>query len=222
MDLDRSYFNSIRLNTHRGKYYDVEAVDRLLVDIRSRADSLNKEVIASRDKLAEAIRTADTLRDENTELFLKGQALSQEILSLREELRAAQAGEASLIPEDEAVPAPEEAANAESAPAWEENEEFYFLTEELPEPGKHSGKAEAVPQKLETAVQPSLSEAAEPPVLSEDAARKAEALLADARLERERILSEARLEREKTVERMERVFAMLVIRNLHPRKEEEV
>ena len=42
MDLDRSYFNSIRLNTHRGKYYDVEAVDRLLVDIRSRADSLNK------------------------------------------------------------------------------------------------------------------------------------------------------------------------------------
>ena len=209
MDLDRSYFNSIRLNTHRGKYYDVEAVDRLLVDIRSRADSLNKEVIASRDKLAEAIRTADTLRDENTELFLKGQALSQEILSLREELRAAQAGEASLIPEDEAVPAPEEAANAESAPAWEENEEFYFLTEELPEPGKHSGKAEAVPQKLETAVQPSLSEAAEPPVLSEDAARKAEALLADARLERERILSEARLEREKTVERMERVFAML-------------
>ena len=176
MDLDRSYFNSIRLNTHRGKYYDVEAVDRLLVDIRSRADSLNKEVIASRDKLAEAIT---------------------------------QAGEASLIPEDEAVPAPEEAANAESAPAWEENEEFYFLTEELPEPGKHSGKAEAVPQKLETAEQPSLSEAAEPPVLSEDAARKAEALLADARLERERILSEARLEREKTVERMERVFAML-------------
>ena len=56
MDLDRSYFNSIRLNTHRGKYYDVEAVDRLLVDIRSRADSLNKEVIASRDKLAEANR----------------------------------------------------------------------------------------------------------------------------------------------------------------------
>ena len=102
----------MRLNTHRGKYYDVEAVDRLLVDIRSRADSLNKEVIASLDKLAEAIRTADTLRDENTELFLKGQALSQEMLSVREELRAAQAGEASLIPEDEAVPAPEETANA--------------------------------------------------------------------------------------------------------------
>ena len=209
MDLDRSYFNSIRLNTHRGKYYDVDAVDRLLVDIRSRADSLNKEVIAAREKLAEAVKTADTLREENTELFLKGQALSQEILSLREELKAAQAGEASLIPEDEAEPAPEEAAKAAPAPAWEENEEFYFLTEELPEPRKQSEKAEIVPLKPEPAEQLSHPETEEPPALSEEAARKAEALLADARLERERILSEARHEREKTVERMERVFAML-------------
>ena len=89
MDLDRSYFNSIRLNTHRGKFYDVEAVDRLLVDIRSRADSLNREVIAAREKLAESERTSEALREENNELFLKGQALSQEILSLREDLRAA-------------------------------------------------------------------------------------------------------------------------------------
>ena len=69
MELDRSYFNSIRLNTHRGKFYDVEAVDRLLVDIRSRADALNKEVYASREKLAEAEKTAEALREENNELF---------------------------------------------------------------------------------------------------------------------------------------------------------
>ena len=124
MELDRSYFNSIRLNTRRGKYYEVEAVDRLLVDIRSRADSLNKEVYASREKLAEAEKTIEALREENNELFLKGQALSQEILSLREELRAAQAGEASLIPEEESEEAPEEvpAEEPKEEASWEENE----------------------------------------------------------------------------------------------------
>ena len=101
MELDRSYFNSIRLNTHRGKFYDVDAVDRLLVDIRSRADALNREIVSSRDKVAEMEKTNEALREENNELFLKGQALSQEILSLREELKAAQAGEASLIPAEE-------------------------------------------------------------------------------------------------------------------------
>ena len=128
MELDRSYFNSIRLNTHRGKFYDVDAVDRLLVDIRSRADALNREIVSSRDKVAEMEKTNEALREENNELFLKGQALSQEILSLREELKAAQAGEASLIPAEEKEEAvPGEETTEEEAP-WEENEEFYFLT----------------------------------------------------------------------------------------------
>ena len=101
MELDRNYFNQIRLNTRRGKFYDIEAVDRLLVDIRSRADSMNREYASACQKLADALRTAETLREENNDLFLKGQALSQEVLSLRDELKAARSGEAYVLPEEE-------------------------------------------------------------------------------------------------------------------------
>ena len=210
MELDRSYFNSIRLNTHRGKFYDVEAVDRLLVDIRSRADALNKEVYASREKLAEAEKTAEALREENNELFLKGQALSQEILALREELRAAQAGEASLILEKEEEAGPAEEATEETS-SWEENEDFYFLTEELPEPRKHEGSVEEKEpeQEIKETSDESSSESEEPSRLREEAEREAGEILARAETERDRILNEARFERQKTVERMERVFAML-------------
>ena len=89
MSLDKSYFNSIRLDTYRHKFYSIEAVDRLLVDIRSQADSLNRELEASGRKLAEAQQTAETLTDENRDLLSKGQALSQEIISLRKDLKAA-------------------------------------------------------------------------------------------------------------------------------------
>ena len=91
MSLDKSYFNSIRLDTYRHKFYSIEAVDRLLVDIRSQADSLNRELEVSGRKLAEAQQTAETLTDENRDLLSKGQALSQEIISLREDLKAAEA-----------------------------------------------------------------------------------------------------------------------------------
>ena len=208
MELDRSYFNSIRLNTRRGKYYDVEAVDKLLVDIRSKADTLNREVLSSREKLAEAERTADVLREENNELFLKGQALSQEILSLREELRAAQAGEASLIPEDEDEAVSEE-KTARGESSWDDNEEFYFLTEELPEPKKHEKPVRE--KEAEPAEQSSEDSTAEgdPLYLQEEAEREAKEILIRAQAEKDRILSEARFERQRTVERMERVFAML-------------
>ena len=216
MDLDRTYFNSIRLNTHRGKYYDVDAVDRLLVDIRSKADILMKEVISSREQLAEAEKTVDALRDENTDLFLKGQALSQEILSLREELRAAQAGEASLILEEpeetEEESSVAEEPNQEEAPALGE-EEFYFLTEELPEPPKSEKtfetdqtESEVIPEETESKPEEREQEALS---LLEEAEREASEILENAGAERDRILSSARMEREKTVERMERVFAML-------------
>ena len=207
MELDRSYFNSIRLNTHRGKFYDVEAVDRLLVDIRSRADALNREVIASREKLAEAEKTAEALREENNELFLKGQALSQEILSLREELRAAQAGEASLIPEEEQKAAQQDGQSGEAV--WDENEEFYFLTEELPEPKRHTEIREEETAPAEEAPDENSAGREESMQLHEEAEREAEEILARAGEERDRILSEARFERQRTVERMERVFAML-------------
>ncbi len=206
MELDRSYFNSIRLNTHRGKYYDVDAVDRLLVDIRSRADALNREVYASREKLDEAEKTITALQEEKTELFLKGQALSQEILSLRDELKAAQAGEASLIPaeaEEELVPI----EVSKEAPAWEENEDFYFLTEELPDPRKHHEPAkEKEAEPTEESVEETAEELSH---TQEEAEQEAEEILAGARAERDRILSEAQFERQRTVERMERVFAML-------------
>ena len=207
MELDRSYFNSIRLNTHRGKFYDVEAVDRLLVDIRSRADALNKEVYSAREQVAEALKTENALREENNELFLKGQALSQEILALREELKAAQAGEASLIPEEK------EEIGSESEPAaeersWEENEEFYFLTEELPEPKKQEKPAEGMETEPVGKI-PEEEPAEETLRLREKAEREAEEILTRARAERDRILNEARFERQRTVDRMERIFAMM-------------
>lgn len=91
MSLDKSYFNSIRLDTYRHKFYSVEAVDRLLVDIRSQADLMNRELEVNRRKLAEAQQTAESLTEENRDLLSKGQALSQEIVSLREDLKAAEA-----------------------------------------------------------------------------------------------------------------------------------
>ena len=209
MELDRSYFNNIRLSTHRGKFYDVDAVDRLLVDIRSRADALNREVVSSREKMAEMEKTNEALREENNELFLKGQALSQEILALREELRAAQAGEASLIPEEEKEGEVPTEVPEEETSSWEENEEFYFLTEELPEPRKHEPVKAEEPEPEEGTPEESPEGGEEALHLREEAEQEAEEILAEARAERDRILSEARFERQKTVERMERVFAML-------------
>ena len=121
MELDRNYFNQIRLNTRRGKFYDIEAVDRLLVDIRSRADSMNREYADACRKLAEAVQTAETLREENTELFMKGQALSQEVLALRDELKAAQSGEAFVIPEEESSLSQDESRSSEE-PGTEQKE----------------------------------------------------------------------------------------------------
>ncbi len=90
MILDKSYFNSIRLDTIRKKYYDADTVDRLLVDIRSKADAMNREYVEMKAGFTEAEKAAETLREENEDLRRKGQTLSQEILSLREDLRAAQ------------------------------------------------------------------------------------------------------------------------------------
>ena len=89
MVLDKSYFNSIRLDTIRKKYYDADTVDRLLVDIRSKADAMNREYIEMKAGFTEAEKAAETLREENEDLRKKGQTLSQEILSLREDLNAA-------------------------------------------------------------------------------------------------------------------------------------
>ena len=91
MSLDKAYFNAIRLDTYRRKFYSVDAVDRLLVDIRAQADALNRELDTARRNLAEEQQTGITLKEENRDLLSKGQTLSQEIVSLREDLKAAEA-----------------------------------------------------------------------------------------------------------------------------------
>lgn len=60
--LDKSYFNSIRLDTVRKKYYQADAVDRLLVDIRSKADSMVRELIQARAECEDAVKAAEALR----------------------------------------------------------------------------------------------------------------------------------------------------------------
>ena len=91
MALDKAYFNAIRLDTYRRKFYSVDAVDRLLVDIRSQADTLNRELDTARRSLAEEQQTGISLKEENRDLLSKGQTLSQEIVSLREDLKTAEA-----------------------------------------------------------------------------------------------------------------------------------
>ena len=44
MALDRDYFNSIELELVNDKYYKVEQVDALLVDIRAKALEMNKQI----------------------------------------------------------------------------------------------------------------------------------------------------------------------------------
>ena len=90
MYLDKNYFNSIRLDTVRKKFYNADAVDRLLVDIRSKADIMTRELHEAKAGFDEAEKAAESLREENEDLRKKGKALSLEILSLREELKTAQ------------------------------------------------------------------------------------------------------------------------------------
>lgn len=81
MALDRNYFNSIDLNPVKRKFYDITAVDNLLVDIRKQAELINHRY---EDMQAE-LENAKASRDEYK---VKGQALSQEIVVLRNELEA--------------------------------------------------------------------------------------------------------------------------------------
>lgn len=154
MELDRNYFNQIRLNTRRGKFYDIEAVDRLLVDIRSRADSMNREYASVCQKLAEALQTVDTLREENTDLFMKGQALSQEVLTLRDELKAAQSGEAFLIPENDDISASSEPSSEEASSAESEIVNSQLSTVNSSAPAEQEAEDTLLPPDLVTSSHP--------------------------------------------------------------------
>lgn len=238
MELDRNYFNQIRLNTRRGKFYDIEAVDRLLVDIRSRADSMNREYASVCQKLAEALQTVDTLREENTDLFMKGQALSQEVLTLRDELKAAQSGEAFLIPENDDIsassePSSEESSSAESeivnsqlstvnssAPAEQEAEDT-LLPPDLVTPSSSDissfpnfpGSSPIVNSQLSIVNSPSPSpssqEADEYVLSSSSPQEEAGKILASAYAEAAAIRNSARQLWDNTVSRLDSVFSMI-------------
>lgn len=83
MALDRNYFNSINLDPIKRKYYDVTAVDNLLVDIRKQAELINHRYEDMKQELDSALNAREDYRQ-------KGQALSQEIIVLREKLAEAE------------------------------------------------------------------------------------------------------------------------------------
>lgn len=89
MALDRNYFNNIELEPLRRRFYDMQAVDALLVDIRSKAEMMNREAETLREKAANAEAVIGVLRSENEELFKKGEALSREVTALRADLENA-------------------------------------------------------------------------------------------------------------------------------------
>ena len=232
MELDRNYFNQIRLNTRRGKFYDIEAVDRLLVDIRSRADSMNREYASVCQKLAEALQTVDTLREENTDLFMKGQALSQEVLTLRDELKAAQSGEAFLIPENDDVsassePSSEEASSDESeigylsAPAEQETEDALMppdlVTSSHPAAAVSKSSEGSAPDEpsianceLQIANYPSSSQEADEYVISSSSPREeANKIISEAYAEAAAIRNSAQQLWDNTVSRLDSVFSMI-------------
>lgn len=51
--LNNEFFNSLRFNKVRRKYYDATAVDTVLLDIRIRAEEMNKELSGLRRTLSE-------------------------------------------------------------------------------------------------------------------------------------------------------------------------
>ena len=114
MALDRNYFNNIELEPLRRKFYDIEAVDALLVDIRSKAEMMNREAEALREKAANAEAVISSLRAENEELFKKGEELSREVTALRGDLEEARAKSAETS---------EKYEKSTLAPEWAEERE---------------------------------------------------------------------------------------------------
>lgn len=229
MELDRNYFNSIRLNTRRGKFYDIEAVDRLLVDIRARADSMNREYTEACRKLAEAVQTADSLREENSELFMKGQALSQEVLALRDELKAAQSGEAFVIPEESASVL-SDAASSEHTSEESSSEESSSIDSSAPaeqeaDASPLSPEPPLMPPELVTSAAnlslpgkgdleateeiPSPSEDSQYVISSSSPKEEADKIIASAYAEAAAIRNSARQLWDDTVSKLDSVFSMI-------------
>ena len=206
MSLDKSYFNSIRLDTFRHKFYSVEAVDRLLVDIRSQADSMNREMEASAKQLVEAQKTVESLTEENKDLLSKGQALSQEIISLREDLKAAEA----VVVDKEALRAEIIGqANAEAnellSSAQSEAEQRITVARSEAEQCLASAKAEAeqiLSAARSEAEQRIASARAEAEKCVTEASAEAEEMRSEADAEAQSVRYAAKAEREKLLRRV--------------------
>ena len=128
MALDRNYFNNIELEPLRRKFYDIEAVDALLVDIRSKAEMMNREAEALREKAANAEAVISSLRAENEELFKKGEELSREVTALRSDLEEARAKSAETSEKyEKSTLAPEW---AEESKAQEKNRDSAKILQE--------------------------------------------------------------------------------------------
>lgn len=210
MSLDKSYFNSIRLDTFRHRFYSVEAVDRLLVDIRAQADTMNRELEASARKLSAAQQTAETLTEENRDLLSKGQALSQEIISLREDLKAAEAvvvdketlraeilGQANGEAEELLT---EARKNAELCVATAQTEAEQRIASAKAEAEQCVTEASKKAEEMRSEAGQCLTSAkAEEERILSSAKEAAEQCLASAKAEAERILSEARTDAEQRI-----------------------
>lgn len=110
MALDRNYFNSIKLDPIRRKYYDVYAVDNLLVDIRRQAELMNHRYEEQQAELEE-------LKTEKEDYRQKGQKLSEEIIALRETLNKAE--QRAVQAEENAKALAQELAEANKNPCGE-------------------------------------------------------------------------------------------------------
>ena len=125
MALDRNYFNNIELEPLRRKFYDIEAVDALLVDIRSKAEMMNREAEALRAKAANAEAVISSLRAENEELFKKGEELSREVTALRGDLEEARAKSAETSEKyEKSTLAPEWAEESKAQEKNRDSEKF--------------------------------------------------------------------------------------------------
>lgn len=97
MALDRNYFNNIVLEPVRKKFYPLQAVDNLLVDIRSQAAGMLREAEAVSARANAAEQQADALRKENADLRANAEALSREVSSLRAEVSELKLSNDSLL-----------------------------------------------------------------------------------------------------------------------------
>ena len=82
MPLDRNYFNSLDLRPVKRKFYDITAVDNILVDIRKQAELMNHRCESLQTELQNSSVSYESFR-------AKEDSLNRELLSVREELSSA-------------------------------------------------------------------------------------------------------------------------------------